>query len=476
MKIETQPRDDHQVRMVTEIEPELLEKHKHIAARKISQEQKIPGFRPGKAPFPIVLRYAGEEAVEQKAIDLLLDEVYPKAIEEAGLKPFGPGSLEEIVSKDPLTFAFVIPLEPEVDLGDYREVRQEYTPPVIDDARTDEFIERLRSSYGTMSPVERPAGQGDVVFLTLDGHTVPAEGEEPSALAENRSMQATIPTDEETNAGEWPYPGFARELTGLSAGEEKTLAHHFSEESPYEELRGKHAEFHVHVQAVKENELPEVNVDFAQQVGQFETVDELREAVRKSLEADSLEEYEAGYFNQVIDKIQAQAKLKYPPQAVDEEAHSVLHNIEADLARQKMDLPTYLKLRKLEEAQFIEQEVRPAAVRRLERSLLLNEISKKEELKLDESMFESQYRRTLMELQGQVDLQKMQKKGNERLANAIAMEAVNRTMNRQVLARLKKIAGGIEETTIGSEPAVSEAEPATEDKGDQPEDAAAGTA
>ena len=210
MKIDTQPRDDHQVRMVTEIEPELFEKNKHIAARKISQEQKIPGFRPGKAPYDIIRRFAGEEVIEQKAIDLLLDEVYPQAIKDASLTPYGPGSLEEIVSKDPLTFAFIIPLEPSVDLGDYQQIRQEYTPPVVDDARVDEFIERLRSSYGTMKPVERKAKPGDVVFVTVNGHTIPLEGEDAETLAEDRSMQVTIPAkSEEANPGEWPFPGFS---------------------------------------------------------------------------------------------------------------------------------------------------------------------------------------------------------------------------------------------------------------------------
>jgi trigger factor len=186
-------------------------------------------------------------------------------------------------------------------------------------------------------------------------------------------------------------------------------------------------------------------------------VEEFREAVRKSLEAETIEEYDASYFNQVLDKIKAQAQFKYPPQAIDDEAHQVLHNIEADLARQKMDFPTYLKLRKMEQDAFIEQEVRPAAIRRLERSLLLNEISKKEEIKLDDKLFQSQYYQTLTEVQGQVDLEQLKKKSNERMANAIAMEAVNRTMNRQVLARLKKIAGGIEEASEAVGEAVTEA-------------------
>lgn len=445
LKIDTQPRDDHQVRMVTEIEPELLERKKHSAAREIATRQKIPGFRPGKAPYDIVRRQVGEEAIEEKAIDMLLDEVYPQALDQSGIKPFGPGTLEEIVSKDPLTFAFVVPLAPEVDLKDYTTVKLEFTPPVVDDTQVDSFIERMRASYATMSPVDRPAGPGDVVFLTLEGSTI-VPGGEPEVLVASRPMEVTIPKEgEEPSPGEWPFPGFAARATGLKSGEEKTFNYTFTDDSPYESLKGKQAEYHIQVTSVKESELPELNEDFAQQAAGADSIDKLRELVRVSLEEQAVNEYEGAYFNDVVNKILDQASVKFPPQAVDEEIHQLLHNVEADLARQKMDLPAYLKLRKLEEKDFIETEIRPAAIRRLERSLVLDQLAKAEDIRLDENLYQNQYYRTISELQGQVDMEALQKKKNSRMANAIAMEALNRTMNRQLLARLKKIASGIEE-------------------------------
>jgi trigger factor len=93
----------------------MLEKYKRQAARKISQEKKFPGFRPGKAPYDIVRRMVGDEEIQQEAVDLMLNVIYPEALKEANLNPSGPGQLEEIVSLDPPTFAFIVPLQPEVD-------------------------------------------------------------------------------------------------------------------------------------------------------------------------------------------------------------------------------------------------------------------------------------------------------------------------------------------------------------------------
>ncbi len=106
MKIETETRDDHQIKLIVELEPELLERKMRKAARHISEHNKIPGFRPGKAPYDVVVRIAGEDRVKEEAIEMLVDEVYPEALKEQNIEPGAVGSLEEIISTDPPKFAF----------------------------------------------------------------------------------------------------------------------------------------------------------------------------------------------------------------------------------------------------------------------------------------------------------------------------------------------------------------------------------
>jgi len=466
LKIETQTRDDHQIRLIAEVEPDTFQQTKRRAARKISQETKIPGFRPGKAPYDIVRRVAGEDTIEKEAISILVDEVYPKAIQEAGVEPYGPGILDEIVSQDPVTFAFVVPLSPTVTLGDYNSIRIPYEPAPLDENQVDEFIGRLQRSYATIQPVERAAKNGDLVFLTVNGKVVGGEDGEGQTLVENRPFQVTIQEDK-VDPDEWPFPGFGPGLIGLSVNDARTFTHTFQDDSSYESLRGKTAEFSVTIQSVKSVELPEVNDEFAQTLGDFENMEKLLSSIRENLEAENRSEYERGYYQRVLDAVAADARVSYPPQALEEETQEVLKNLEKDLANQKMDLDTYLKVRKTTREDFLEQEVKPAAKRRLERSLILSEVMRAEKIEISREEVEATFTQTVQELEQSNSIEQLQKQiPKNRLADALTMEAYNRAVNRRIYDRLMAIAKGEGSQPVGdaSEAAVEEPAPAVEKK------------
>jgi trigger factor len=144
LNIEQQALENHQVKLTVQIETSKLEEAKHRAARKISQRKKIPGFRPGKAPYPIIVRTIGEEAILEEALDLLVEDIYPRVIEEAKIKPYGPGSLENMPKLDPPTFEFIVPLEPEVSLGDYKSLRLTYKLKPITRKDINKVLDRPR--------------------------------------------------------------------------------------------------------------------------------------------------------------------------------------------------------------------------------------------------------------------------------------------------------------------------------------------
>ena len=122
MKIEKQFLDDHQVELNVELDNETFEGAKKRAAKRIAKRVKIAGFRPGKAPYNVVQRQVGDAAIVEDAVDIILEEVYPDIIKEAEIKPYGAGSLKDIPKMDPPTFEFVVPLAPEVTLGDYKKI------------------------------------------------------------------------------------------------------------------------------------------------------------------------------------------------------------------------------------------------------------------------------------------------------------------------------------------------------------------
>ncbi len=189
MKIETVARDDQQTKLIAELDSETLEKYKRQAARKILANQKIPGFRPGKAPYDLVRRMYGDEALTARSLELMLDDVYPQALQKPNINPSGPGKLEEIVSIDPPTFAFIVPLPPEVHLGDYKEIRKEYAPEPITDEQVEVNLTRLQRSYATAEPVERAAQKGDLVSFKLSAKRTQTEEGENDTLVEETPYQ-----------------------------------------------------------------------------------------------------------------------------------------------------------------------------------------------------------------------------------------------------------------------------------------------
>jgi trigger factor len=397
LNIEKQPLENHQIKLIVQLETSQLEEAKHRAARHISQHKKIAGFRPGKAPYPIVLRNFGEEVILEEALDLLVKDIYPKVIEEAQIKPYGPGSLEDMPKLDPLTFEFIVPLEPEVVLGDYKKIRIPYKVKSVNKKDVNKVLDDLRERQVVLEPSDKPAIEGDQVFIKLSIYRLqPAEGE-IATLVNDRSMPVVISTKAD-NKDEWPFPGFSQYLLGLIPGEEKKFNYAYPDDSDYESLRGKETEVLVKVEEVKKRILPELTDEFAQSVGeQYENLSLLTDDIRKSLEMQAKEEYDNNYHDKIMDKLLKESIIKYPPQMLDREVDMFTEQLENRLGQQKLDMETYLKMRKIDSG-TLRTELTPQAEERLQRTLVLLEIAKLENIHVENSELESESMRTLDEL------------------------------------------------------------------------------
>ena len=443
MKIETKPRDDHQVTLIVELEPEQMEGAKRRASRRISERKKIPGFRPGKAPYEVVVRSFGEGVIVEEAVDILLDEVYPKAIEEAKLEPGASGSLEKVedLEKTP-KFTFTVPLAPSVELGNYRSIRLPYDWKEPGEDKVIESLEELRQMYARTETVNRPIQMGDFVMIDLKGFKAKSEeGTEP--LIDRAGMPVFVRA--EAKPEEFPFPGFSNQLIGLNASENKSFNHKFKKDDKDEKLQGQTVEFNLAVKMVRGTTLPEMNDDFAKQVGAFENLQALREAVKANLATQSKAQYDDNYFSQVMEKIKEGAVIKYPPQAVDHEVEHVMEDLKSRLAGQNLDLAAYLKSREMDEEKFLNEEAKPIAVKRLERSLVLDAIAKAEKIEVSQDLLQSSFQQTLGEFQGDSSFQKMMRGKSQpprQLMNAVAMESANRAYVQLTLNRLKDIATG----------------------------------
>ena len=398
MNIETQALENHQVKLTVQLEPSQLEEAKHRAARKISQQKKIPGFRPGKAPYPIILRTIGEEIILEEALDILVKDLYPKIIEEAKIKPYGPGTLENVPKLDPPTFEFIVPLEPEVILSDYKKIRVPYKLKSVTKKDINHVLDDLRERQVVLEPSDTPAKEGDQVYIILSiKRTQPAEGELPS-LVTDRRMPVVIASPEAKNPSEWPYEGFSQTLLELKSGDEKTFLYTYPETSEFKELRGKETEVHLKVEEIKKRILPELNDEFAQAVGeQYTSLSVLTDDVRQTLEKQMKEEYDETYNDKIIKAVLKESVVKYPPQMLDREIDLYLDQLKNRLAQQKLDMETYLKMRKMDDA-ALRTEATPLAEERLKRTLVLLEIAKSENIQVENNELEAESKRTLDEL------------------------------------------------------------------------------
>jgi trigger factor len=377
LKVETQSLDNRQVEMTVEVPDDQLQRALRSAARRISRDVKIPGFRPGKAPYNLIAQKVGEETLLDEALDDIGQELYAEALEEVELEPFAPGTLNEIVSRQPLVLRYTVPLSPEVDLGDYREVRIPYEEPEVDDEAVDSVMEELRQGQALIEPTERAAQLGDVIVVDVHGELIDEDESEDSALIEEKN--ASLLLEAETD---WPFPGISEELVGIEAGQEIRVEHTFSDEYRNESLRGKRARFDFTCLEVKSRMVPEWSDDLAKNVGDFDDLLALRIKIRENLTEELENRTKNEYRASVLDAVIAGAEIDFPPYLLDREIDDMLHDLGHRLERQSLSLQNYLEI----EGKTIDQlreDFEPDARERLLRGLVLGHVVEAEGIEVE---------------------------------------------------------------------------------------------
>ncbi|MCK4490108.1 MAG: trigger factor, partial [Anaerolineales bacterium] len=384
MKIEQSYLEEHQLEVIVEADQETFEKAKHLAAKELAKGKKIPGYRPGKAPYKLIVNHFGEGVIIDQALEHFLDDIYPKILEEVEQEPYGPGQVKEIKSLEPPTFIFNIPLQPEVTLGDYREIRIAYEQSDVSSDDVDEVIGRMLSQQASVEPVEHPAEESNLVDTSLDCYPTESDPEdEDRFLLKSQPLPVMIKTKDEDDSKEWPFPGFSRQLLGVSAGDSLELTHEFpDEETVDEDYRGKEVLYTVLVEGIRERVLPEMDDEFVKTISELETVAELKDQIQEELNTQRETEEENTYINQILEAILEEAEVKFPPQMLDSEIDGEVHELEARLKSQGMDLEMYLGIQDMEEEGLREQ-IKPNAEKRIIQGLLIGKISEAEDLDIN---------------------------------------------------------------------------------------------
>ena len=189
----------------------------------------------------------------------------------------------------------MIPLQAEIDLGNYRDLRKDYALEPFDIQEVDAYISRLRRNAATIIPADHPAKEGDLVYFNLSGEFLNPSEDEDAIITDRTSQQVLIPLEGDESESDWPFPGFDKSLIGVESGSTKEIQHTYPEDYEEEEFRGKTAVFTVEVQSVKELELPELDEEFLESYGGFESVEDFRQKVEERLRQEHQDAYDETY-------------------------------------------------------------------------------------------------------------------------------------------------------------------------------------
>jgi trigger factor len=363
---------DSRVRVRAEVAPEEVERRIQQAARELGRQMRVPGFRKGKVPPPVVIRRLGREAVLDEALRKSLGTWYADAIDGAGIAPVGEPDLDvpsELPAEgQPLQFSIEIGVRPQAKLGQYKGLEVGRREPAVEDAQVDEEIERLRDRLATLETVERSAQHGDHVVIDYVGSV---DGEE---------FQGGTGRDQLLELGSGRLvPGFEEQLVGASAGEERTVEVTFPEDYPAKELAGKQAQFAVTVSEVKEKRLPATDDDFASEAAGFDTVAELREDISERLRKLDERAVEREFEDAVVQAAVGEAEVEVPDKLIHARAHELLEDTWTMLARQGISKESYLRFSGRDE-ETLAHEAEPEAAAALKREAVLAAIVEAENI------------------------------------------------------------------------------------------------
>ena len=366
MKVTTQRLPESQVLLEIEVDPDQMQRSLDKAYRRLVQRIEVPGFRKGKTPRDMLERHVGRERLVREANEILIPEVYDQAIEEEDIHAIAQPSIE-LVEIEPLSFKATVAVRPTVDLGDYRSIRAEKDPVEVPEEDITAALDDLRRRYAVHEPVERPVETGDIVRadvrIEIDGRELFKEDDAEFRLRPDSTIL---------------LPGFAEGIVGAEKGVTKEVSVTVPEGE--NELAGKTGTATLTVKEVKAEVLPELNDDFAQEVGEgFTDLLALRERITNDLQERAEAQSENAFQERAVTALVDNAKtIEFPHVIVHREIERLIEDQARSTGR---DISGYMELIKKTPEQMHE-DLLPAATERVRRSLALSQLAEDEHIEV----------------------------------------------------------------------------------------------
>ncbi|PAB58695.1 trigger factor [Anaeromicrobium sediminis] len=363
------------------------------AYKKMRGKFNIPGFRKGKAPKFVIENNYGAGIFYEEAINEIFPTAYAAAIDEHNLEPVDRPSLdvEEIKKGEDVELVVTVTVKPEVELGEYKGIEAEKNEYNVSDEDIEKEVEMLRERNSRLLAVERPVQDGDTVIIDYKGFAGDEQFE--GGTAEKQTLVI--------GSGQF-IPGFEEQLVGKNVGDELDVNVTFPTEYHAENLAGKEAKFEVKIHEVKEKELPELDDEFAKDVSEFDTLEELKADIKGKREEAAKNRVEAEYKDALVEKAVENAKMDIPASMIEYEIDEVVNQYAYQLQYQGLDLDTYLKYTNTT-MDDLRNQMRPEGEKRVKTRLVLEKIVETENIEVSEEDVEKEMERYATQYKMELD-------------------------------------------------------------------------
>lgn len=347
------------------------------AAKVLSKEVKIDGFRPGSVPYDVLVNHVGKDMIVNQALDTAIPRILIEVIKKEKLEVIARPKVD-ILSKDPVTLKVIAPVYPEIKIDGYNKVKVKAKEIKIDDKDVDEALKTVQKQFITWKQVLRGVKKGDKVELDFDGFD---EGGAPLEGTQSKNHPLII-------GEKMMVPGFEDNLIGMKTGDEKDFNLTFPKDYHKKSFQNKKVKFHVKINKIEEPELPEVNEEFIKKVSGKDTpIDEFRKNVKADLKEYKRSEEKKNNEQQLLEKFFEKIKTEFSDLLVNEEVEYMLQDMKHDMSHKGLSFDQYLQYTKKTE-EDIRKDMAKEAVKRLTLRFGLNEIMQKEKIEVSDKEIE----------------------------------------------------------------------------------------
>ena len=382
MSLQVEKLEKNMAKLTIEVSAEEFDAAIQKAYLKNRSKMSIPGFRKGKAPRQVIEKMYGVGIFYEDAANEIIPEAYEKEVKDCDLEIVSQPGIDvvQIEKGKPFIFTAEVAVKPEVELGEYKGIKVEKKEITVTDEEVADEIEKARKQNAREITVEdRPAALQDIVNIDFEGFMdgVAFDGGKGTGFDLTLGSQSFIDT-------------FEDQIVGKNVGDEFDVNVTFPEDYQAADLAGKPAVFKVKVNKITANELPELNDEFAQDVSEFDTLDEYKEDVKKNLTTAKENRAKAEKEDKVIEAIIEGAKMDIPQPMIDTQVIQMANEFAQRLQAQGLSVDQYMKFTGMDSAKFIET-LKPQALKRIQSRLVLEAIAKAENIvasqeEIDEQM------------------------------------------------------------------------------------------